>query len=670
MHIGDKMTLAVRGTCSCGDEFVTTFAWASSDNTIATVSPTGEVTALMPGVVTIAASSSGKSGEITIVVQAAGSMIGPAGGTVTSADGMAEVVIPAGALLAPADVVIEKADESGLGSDALFVDGSAYTLKPLTLQLNQPAQLRLRYNPALVPLGVFAEQLRVKARVQNAWQQTAQNGAQPHVVQGAIQNFGLFGITYEPAIGTMIGVNGGTVHSADGKLVLDIPPFALDAPADIVITKLADDVFIGDPLFVRGTAYELKPHGLHFALPALLTIQYGPSNVPCDLNKLRIQLRDEPQNQWLVSQMQRLRPDEHMVTAEISSFSVFALVGLASTAAPPARMEVNPEAVELEVDDIAGVSASVYDAGGNGLDLPVTWTSADPLIATVDVHGRVTGMTEGTTVVTARTGGLSAGAIVNVSKKSAARITLAPDPASVQVGNTVPLTAVVYDKATRIMHVPLLWTSHSPSIATVDDSGLVTAVHVGTALISASYYGTTGYATITVTPGPVARIVISGPANRGLERGHHIQLTATAQDAHGNVIDVPLTWSSSDTYLVTVNSSGRVTGEKIGTATVTASYGEISASVTIDVFVVIAKIEIEGSSIRWLEDGHSITLIASARDAAGNKVADVPFVWTSSDIGDATVNSSGRVTGVSPGMAMITASYAGFSDSVKMIVFH
>jgi uncharacterized protein YjdB len=324
--------------------------------------------------------------------------------------------------------------------------------------------------------------------------------------------------------------------------------------------------------------------------------------------------------------------------------------------------------IELEVAEFAQATAAVFDADGNELGLPVIWASANPNIASVDANGRVTGMAEGSTALTARTNGVSGAAIVKVSRKTAAKIMLTPDTGSVQAGETIHLTAVAYDKAGGVMTVPFVWTSNSTSVATVDASGLVTGVGLGNVVIAASYYGTTGYATVTVTPGPVTHIMIAGPANKRLELGHHRSLNATARDAFGNEVDVPIEWKSSDTAILTVDSTGLATGISLGSATVTASYEGVSDWVSIVVFIPIDRITIAGASHRRLEAGHHLTLEATAFDTGGNQVA-VPFEWASSDTAIVVVDSTGRITGVSVGPATVTATYEGVSASVTIEVF-
>jgi uncharacterized protein YjdB len=163
----------------------------------------------------------------------------------------------------------------------------------------------------------------------------------------------------------------------------------------------------------------------------------------------------------------------------------------------------------------------------------------------------------------------------------------------VSVGETVQLTAI----APLCSGVTFTWSSSDSSIATVNTSGLVTAVANGTATITASVTcvsfpavvgGPTGgdvSGTATVTVAQAANTVTVDPATATLSSiGETTQLTATASDANGNAISgQTFTWSSSDSSVVTVSSAGSVTAVANGTTTITATTDGVSGTATVTV---------------------------------------------------------------------------------------
>jgi hypothetical protein len=166
-------------------------------------------------------------------------------------------------------------------------------------------------------------------------------------------------------------------------------------------------------------------------------------------------------------------------------------------------------------------------------------------------------------------------------------IEVSPSSASKQVGQTQQFTAVAKDAGGNVISgVTFTWSSSDTAVATVNNSGLATAVAAGTATITASAGGKSGSATFTVTnpaPPTIETIEVS-PSSASKQVGQTQQFTAVAKDAGGNVISgVTFTWSSSDTAVATVNNSGLATAVAVGTATITATAGGKSGSATFTV---------------------------------------------------------------------------------------
>lgn len=122
----------------------------------------------------------------------------------------------------------------------------------------------------------------------------------------------------------------------------------------------------------------------------------------------------------------------------------------------------------------------------NGTSSYKTWASSDAKVATVDVWGRVLGLTPGETTITVTTasGKKTATCKVTVKEIPSTGVTLNKTETSVYIGESETLTATVTpsnasDKSTT-------WTSSKPEIATVGEDGKVTGVELGTATITAT----------------------------------------------------------------------------------------------------------------------------------------------------------------------------------------
>ncbi|MGH9202601.1 MAG: Ig-like domain-containing protein, partial [Vicinamibacterales bacterium] len=145
--------------------------------------------------------------------------------------------------------------------------------------------------------------------------------------------------------------------------------------------------------------------------------------------------------------------------------------------------------------------------------------------------------------------------------------------------------AAVKDAAGNLLSgQSVAWSSSATSVASISASGLVTAVSVGTAIITAASGNKVGVATITVLPEPIASITVSPTVDTMLV-GESVQLVPTMRVANGNIVTGRLiTWVSSAPTIATVSNSGLVSGIADGTATVTASVDNRSATATIRVF--------------------------------------------------------------------------------------
>lgn len=157
-----------------------------------------------------------------------------------------------------------------------------------------------------------------------------------------------------------------------------------------------------------------------------------------------------------------------------------------------------------------------------------------------------------------------------------------PTRATVQVGGTVQLVALDADDNP----VEVTWSSDDEDVAEVSADGLVQAVGVGTATIEAARRGRRATAVITVEeelpPAEVADIQVS-PDAADLEPGDTLRLAATVLDADGDILGVPVEWSSDDTDVATVDANGLVTARAGGTATITAAAGGVTGSAEITV---------------------------------------------------------------------------------------
>lgn len=213
------------------------------------------------------------------------------------------------------------------------------------------------------------------------------------------------------------------------------------------------------------------------------------------------------------------------------------------------------------------------------------WESTDEAVAKVQYSsGRYVlyAYKNGTTTITATAtdgSGVTASCEVTVNINYPVQgISLNHDAKTfTKAGETLQLTATIYpDSATN---KTVTWKSSDKTVATVDESGLVTAVGNGTANITATTEDGNFKATCQVTVEiPELTLSLDKTELTLTQTEEQQKLTATVSDPEEKV-----TWLSSDPFVATVTRDGTVTAIANGTATITASAGDKTVSCTVEV---------------------------------------------------------------------------------------
>jgi hypothetical protein len=130
----------------------------------------------------------------------------------------------------------------------------------------------------------------------------------------------------------------------------------------------------------------------------------------------------------------------------------------------------------------------------------VTWSSSSSNIATVNTTGLATaGTTLGTTTITAKSGSVIASTGLTVSNQTVISLAVTPNTVSIVSGSSQQLTATatLSNNGTQDVTGAATWSSSNTAVATVS-GGLVTGVSTGSAIVTATYGGQTGSASVSV----------------------------------------------------------------------------------------------------------------------------------------------------------------------------
>ena len=243
----------------------------------------------------------------------------------------------------------------------------------------------------------------------------------------------------------------------------------------------------------------------------------------------------------------------------------------------------------------------------------ISWRTSDKYIATVDENGRVTCVSPGTAVVYCEsTDGSDIRARYNLTViQGVTKIALSPDRTGLLMGETARVEAAVSPK--NAADPSLVWKTDDPSVAVVDQNGVVTPVGAGVVTVTASARnGVSASVTLRVFLHGAPESVSIGEGTVYLNVGEQTSFAASVlpEDAEKTV-----DWISSNSKIVSVDEDGRVTANSYGSATISA-VSAVDASVSASRSVVV------------LNPNRTLVMPARRTDIAGihqnlNRIANV-----------------------------------------------
>lgn len=339
--------------------------------------------------------------------------------------------------------------------------------------------------------------------------------------------------------------------------------------------------------------------------------------------------------------------------SESTNYTSYAGDGLVavSYAVQVTGISISRSSLSLAPGSSANLSATVSPADAQNKS--VVWSSSNANVATVSSSGKVTGVANGTTIITVKSAdkpSISRTCTVTVTTP-ASGVTVTPESAVLNKGETKQLSAVVAPSSATNKSVT--WTSDNPGVASVNSSGLVTAVSDGTAVITAktSSGGYTDTCKVTVKT-PVSGISLSSSSIE-LNKGENQQLTATVTPP--DATNKKVVWSSTDDTISEVSQDGTVTAVGGGTAIITATTedGSYSAQCSVTVNVPVTGIQFnDTTSSVGVGNETQLCYTITPQDATNKTVT-----WQSSDTAVAWIDeATGIITPISPGGTEITAT--------------
>lgn len=226
---------------------------------------------------------------------------------------------------------------------------------------------------------------------------------------------------------------------------------------------------------------------------------------------------------------------------------------------------------------------------------------------------------------------------------------------TIVLGQTETLT-VVYNPEDTTDDKTVIWKSTNPNAVTVDN-GVVKAVGEGSSTVTA----TVGEKVATIDYSvriPVESITING--DETLKKNEVKTLTVTYNPTNTTERDV--VWNSSNKEIVSVDSSGKITGKKGGIAKITATVGNVKAEKEVKVVVPIDSVSLSGDDSILKGESKRLTATINPEDTTDDKTV----TWSSDNENVLSVDQNGQMRGIKEGTANVKAVVAG-KEATKQI---
>lgn len=258
--------------------------------------------------------------------------------------------------------------------------------------------------------------------------------------------------------------------------------------------------------------------------------------------------------------------------------SIGTLQGQQSGSSARKSFELLPSRTSFKVGEKIQFSVAVKDPEGRSLEeKPTIWFAVPFDLAAVDVGGNVSFYHAGQVTIGALVSGKPVFTIVTVSPAEPKTITIIPIKRPLLVGGTTKLEAETLDQiGDSRQDVAISWTSDDPSIASIDEAGVVTGRKPGRATLKAAAGEATATIVATVVTGSVEQIEIQ-PATAKARTGDVIHFTVNTPGAKETYEP---RWAVSGTE-ATIDSEGRFVAEAPGNYVVTASIGKYGAAASV-----------------------------------------------------------------------------------------
>jgi len=340
------------------------------------------------------------------------------------------------------------------------------------------------------------------------------------------------------------------------------------------------------------------------------------------------------------------------ITARISSENIFKSIDINVQEKKLENIYLSSKNLSLHVGDKVNLKSYFYPYDAKSF---VTYTSSDSSVASINSRGYITALKEGITTIVVK-GENNVFAKCNISVKNdivkVNQLSVTLDNNTISIGEKIGIKSSIMPL--NASNKSLTYVSNDSSVAVVSDSGVITGIRGGNAIITVTASsGISDSISVKVENTKIYANDIRLPKIVNLYVGRSTSLNAVILPS--NVTENDIIWTNSDNSIVKVNSNGIITGVKPGEATVTATIGDISSHTIVKVLEVdVTKLDLNiYNSNLFVGEVINLKTFIYPVNATNSSI-----VWTSSNDSIIKVDSNGKVVALNEGTAVVRATSA------------
>ena len=276
-----------------------------------------------------------------------------------------------------------------------------------------------------------------------------------------------------------------------------------------------------------------------------------------------------------------------MATITVSAAGISGSTTLTVPAPALVSITVSPQTLTMPLGTTQQFTATgtYSDGSSQDLTLTATWTSSSSS-TTVTSGGLVTAALLGTSTIQATSGSQNGSTSVSVTSPALVSLAVVPATSTVALGLSQQYQAIgtYTDGSTQNLTSSVNWFTVPRTSASVNSSGLVTAIGQGNVDVTAAYGTFSGISALMVGPPNLTSISVS-PGTASIPVGSVQQFTALGTYSDGSMQDITSSamWTSSNGTTSSISTSGLATTLAGGSTTISASTGSVTGTAMLSV---------------------------------------------------------------------------------------